>query len=193
MRVVSGKYKGKSLKAVPGNSTRPTTDKVKEAIFNIIGPYFDGGLCLDLFAGSGGLGIEALSRGTDKVIFVDRDGKAIQTIHENLRQCNIENEAEVYRNDANRALKAIVKRELLFDYIFLDPPYAKQQLKELLEMIDKHRLLKANGIVLCEHSTDVKLPARIAGLVKMKEETYGIITISIFSTEDSTSSTVSEE
>ena len=77
MRVVSGNYKGKGLKAVPGNSTRPTTDKVKEAMFNMIGPYFDGGIGLDLFAGSGGLGIEALSRGLDKVIFVDRDAKSL--------------------------------------------------------------------------------------------------------------------
>ncbi len=77
MRVVSGSCKGKALQAVPGNSTRPTTDKVKEAMFNMIGPYFEGGIGLDLFAGSGGLGIEALSRGLDKMIFVDRDGKAI--------------------------------------------------------------------------------------------------------------------
>ena len=80
MRVVSGTAKEEHLKAVPGNATRPTTDKVKEAMFNMIGPYFDGGIGLDLFAGSGGLGIEALSRGMDKVIFVDRDDKAIQTI-----------------------------------------------------------------------------------------------------------------
>jgi 16S rRNA (guanine966-N2)-methyltransferase len=192
MRVVSGKFKGKALKAVPGNSTRPTTDKVKEAIFNMIGPYFDGGLGLDLFAGSGGLGIEALSRGIDKVIFVDRDGKAIQTINENLRQCSIDDQAEVYRNDANRALKAIIKRELTFDYIFLDPPYAKQQLKELLEMIDKHRLLNTLGVIVCEHSTDVKMPAQVAGLTKIKQETYGIITVSIYSIDEHIESEIHE-
>ena len=89
MRVVSGICKGRALKAVPGNTTRPTTDKVKEALFNMIGPYFEGGIGLDLFAGSGGLGIEALSRGLDKVIFIDRDGKAIQTIHENIKTCKL--------------------------------------------------------------------------------------------------------
>ncbi len=82
------------LKAVPGNSTRPTTDKVKEAIFNIIGPYFNGGTGLDLFAGSGGLGIEAISRGFEKIIFVDRDGKALQTIKENVKTCGVEQYAE---------------------------------------------------------------------------------------------------
>ncbi|WP_077211414.1 16S rRNA (guanine(966)-N(2))-methyltransferase RsmD [Bacillus dakarensis] len=180
MRVVSGKYKGKSLKAVPGNSTRPTTDKVKEAIFNIIGPYFDGGICLDLFAGSGGLGIEAISRGVEKAIFVDRDGKAIGTIRDNIKTCSLEDVTEVYRNDAARALKAIIKRELAFDYIFLDPPYAKQQLKDILETVDSHSLLKENGVIVCEHGTDVKLPAVVGRLQQVKSETYGIITISIY-------------
>src|SRR3954447_6838055 len=117
MRVVSGNYKGRALKAVPGVSTRPTTDKVKEAIFNVVGPYFEGGIALDLFAGSGGLGIEAVSRGLDKAIFIDRDHKAIQTIHENINTCQLEEKTEVYRNDADRALKALVKREISFDFI----------------------------------------------------------------------------
>ncbi|MBJ3791977.1 16S rRNA (guanine(966)-N(2))-methyltransferase RsmD, partial [Bacillus sp. OA1] len=114
MRVVSGKCKGHPLKAVPGNTTRPTTDKVKESIFNMIGPYFDGGIALDLFGGSGGLGIEALSRGIDKVIFVDRDSKAIKVIHQNLESCRVQEQAEVYRNDAERAVKALIKREIAF-------------------------------------------------------------------------------
>ena len=110
MRVVSGKCEGHPLKAVPGNTTRPTTDKVKESIFNMIGPYFDGGVALDLFGGSGGLGIEAISRGIDKAIFVDRDNKAIKVIHQNLESCRIQEQAEVYRNDAERAIKALIKR-----------------------------------------------------------------------------------
>lgn len=180
MRVVSGTYKGKHLKAVPGQSTRPTTDKVKEAIFNMIGPYFDGGLALDLFAGSGGLGIEALSRGVDKAIFVDREGKAIQTIHENIRTCGCEDQAEVYRNDASRALKALLKRELVLDYIFLDPPYKKQQLVKLLEVIDSENLLSPKGIIVCEHGSDVTLPQQVGSFEQVKHEDYGIISISIF-------------
>ena len=109
MRVISGTRKGRTLKAVPGQSTRPTTDKVKESIFNMIGPYFDGGWALDLFAGSGGLGIEALSRGFDHCIFVDRDIKAIQTIKGNLNQLSLMDQSEVFRNEAKRALAAVVK------------------------------------------------------------------------------------
>ncbi|WP_042356361.1 16S rRNA (guanine(966)-N(2))-methyltransferase RsmD [Bacillus rubiinfantis] len=180
MRVVSGSCKGRPLKAVPGNTTRPTTDKVKEAIFNMIGPYFDNGIGLDLFAGSGGLGIEALSRGLEKVIFVDRDAKAIKVIHENLQACGFESNAEVYRNDADRAIKALWKREMSFDYLFLDPPYKKQQLIALMEKMDKHHVVRDQAIVVCEHSFDVKLPHVVGNLTQIKHEQYGIIAISIY-------------
>ncbi len=181
VRVVSGVCKGRALKAVPGNTTRPTTDKVKEALFNMIGPYFDGGIGLDLFAGSGGLGLEALSRGLDKVIFVDRDKKALQTIHENIQACKMEEKAEVYRNDADRALKALMKREIGFDYIFLDPPYKKQQLISLMQEISEKRLLKNSGYIICEHSHDVELPESTGEFTQTKHEKYGIIAITIYS------------
>lgn len=183
MRVVSGDLKGRVLKAVPGTSTRPTTDKVKEALFNMIGPYFTGGLGLDLFAGSGGLGIEALSRGLDKVIFVDREGKAIHVINENLKSCDLEEKAEVYRNDAVRALKAIQKRELVFDFIFLDPPYKKQQLVKLLEMMDKEGLIHQEGLIVCEHASDIRLPEKIGKLVQTRNEKYGIIGITLYNVD----------
>ncbi|MHC0037287.1 16S rRNA (guanine(966)-N(2))-methyltransferase RsmD [Pseudoneobacillus sp. C159] len=180
MRVVSGIYKGRTLKAVPGNNTRPTTDKVKEAIFNMIGPYFDGGLGLDLFAGSGSLGIESLSRGLDKVIFVDKDKQALQIIKENIALFDLEEKTEVYRNDADRALKAIVKRDIKFDFIFLDPPYKKQQLIKLLEVISQEHILSDSGMVVCEHSADVILPNEVGSLNMVRKEQYGVIGVSIY-------------
>lgn len=180
MRVVSGICKGRALKAVPGNTTRPTTDKVKEAIFNMIGPYFEGGIALDLFAGSGGLGIEAVSRGLDKAIFIDRDHKAFQTIRENINTCQLEEKTEVYRNDADRALKALVKREISFDFIFLDPPYKQQQLVSLMEKMDQHMLVHNESMIVCEHSHEVVLPSSIGGLTQVKHEKYGIIAITIY-------------
>lgn len=183
MRVVSGKCKGHPLKAVPGNTTRPTTDKVKEAIFNMIGPYFEGGIALDLFGGSGGLGIEALSRGIDKAIFVDRDNKAVKVIHQNLESCRVHNQAEVYRNDAERAVKALIKRELSFDLILLDPPYKDQKIISLISVIDQHRLLNEDGLIMAEHGDDVILPKTIGGLVKVRAENYGITAISIYKYE----------
>ncbi|PLS06586.1 16S rRNA (guanine(966)-N(2))-methyltransferase RsmD [Neobacillus cucumis] len=181
MRVVSGVCKGRPLKAVPGNTTRPTTDKVKEALFNMIGPYFDGGTGLDLFAGSGGLGIEGLSRGLEKVIFVDRESKAIHVIQENLKACKFEEKTEVYRNDADRAVKALIKRGITFDYIFLDPPYKKQQLVSLMEKMDQQELVKENGIIVCEHSFDVELPQTVGRFNQIKHEKYGIIAVTIYS------------
>lgn len=184
VRVVSGVKKGLHLKAVPGTSTRPTTDKVKEAIFNIIGPYFDGGVGLDLFGGSGGLGIEALSRGIDKMIFVDRDQKAIQTIKGNLETCRLQDQAEVYRNDAVRALKAIVKRDIKFDVIFLDPPYKKQKLTELIEEISQHQLLTSDGVIIAEHDSEVVLEKSIGNFELVRHEEYGIIGVSIYRYEE---------
>lgn len=184
MRVIAGTLKGRPLKAVPGSGTRPTTDKVKESIFNMLGPFFEGGIGLDLFAGSGGLGIEALSRGLDKVIFVDKDSKALQTIKANLKECGLMDHSEVYRNDAGRALKAIVKREITFDYIFLDPPYKQKKLEELLAYIDENNLLNENGYVMCEYSSE-STPVNVIGrLHKVKEETYGIIGISIYTYQE---------
>ncbi|PLT34318.1 16S rRNA (guanine(966)-N(2))-methyltransferase RsmD [Bacillus sp. V5-8f] len=180
MRVVSGTCKGRPLKSVPGTGTRPTTDKVKEAVFNMIGPYFEGGTVLDLFAGSGGLGIEALSRGMNRAIFVDREHQAVRTVKENLSACNFTEQAEVYRNDAERALKAITKREVTFQLIMLDPPYKKQKLVTLLEQIHNAALLDRQGVVVCEHGHDVVLPDRVGGFIKTRQEEYGIIAISIY-------------
>ena len=180
MRVVSGTCKGRPLKAVPGASTRPTTDKVKESIFNIIGPYFEGGKVLDLFAGSGGLGIEALSRGMNEAIFVDREYKAVSTVKANLEACDFLKQAEVYKNEAERALKALIKREVAFDLILLDPPYKKQKLVDILTTITEHDLLNADGIIVCEHGHDVELPDEVASLSRWKHELYGTIQISIY-------------
>ena len=180
MRVISGKQKGKMLKSVSGMDTRPTTDKVKEAVFNMIGPYFNGGYGLDLFAGSGGLGIEGISRGLEKVIFIDHHYKAIQTIRNNLTACGFENNAEVYKNDWRRALKARTRRGLQFRVVWLDPPYKNHVYVKVLEHISANRLLAEDGVIVCEHATEVKLPDTVQNLEKVKTEQYGSITISIY-------------
>ncbi|MCJ7839533.1 16S rRNA (guanine(966)-N(2))-methyltransferase RsmD [Lederbergia sp. NSJ-179] len=180
MRIISGDLKGRPLKAVPGNGTRPTTDKVKETLFNMIGPYFTGGVALDLFAGSGALGIEGLSRGMDKVIFIDKDRQAIQTIKKNIDYCGLENQSEIYRNDAERALKALVKRKLQFDYIFLDPPYHHQKLESLLNTIEKNNLLHSQGLIIVEHDSELSLPRKVGDLEQRKTAHYGITALSIY-------------
>ncbi|MCD8502760.1 MAG: 16S rRNA (guanine(966)-N(2))-methyltransferase RsmD [Bacillaceae bacterium] len=183
MRVISGTCGGRSLKAVPGTTTRPTTDKVKESIFNMIGPFFQGGLGLDLYGGSGGLGIEALSRGFDKMIFVDQNAKAIDIITSNLNLCKLFDKAEVYRNDARRALKAIIKRQMRFDAIFLDPPYKKQRLEEELMIISENRLLLEEGVIVVEHDAAIALPESINTLVCERKEQYGDTVICLYRIE----------
>ncbi|KGA97037.1 rRNA methyltransferase [Alkalihalobacillus alcalophilus ATCC 27647 = CGMCC 1.3604] len=184
MRVISGTKKGITLKAVPGQSTRPTTDKVKEAIFNIIGPYFNGGIGLDLYGGSGGLSIEALSRGLEKMIIVDQDKKAIATIKANLERCQLLEQTETYRNDAGRALKALIKRELRFQLIFLDPPYAKEKIASEIAIISDFRLLADDGLIVVEHGKDHPLQERIGNLSVLRQETYGDTRITIYHFEN---------
>ncbi|WP_173916579.1 16S rRNA (guanine(966)-N(2))-methyltransferase RsmD [Halobacillus sp. Marseille-Q1614] len=181
MRVIAGEHKGRALKPVPNHKTRPTTDKVKESVFHMIGPFFEGGAALDLFAGSGGLGIEALSRGVDTCVFVDQQPKAIQVINENLRTLRLEERAEVFRTDALRAIKAAGKRGLTFHYIFLDPPYKKFSYEELMEQILDHQLLEEGGTIVCEHDASEEVPEEVRRLQLIKSEKYGSnIGVSIF-------------
>lgn len=180
MRVISGTKKGLPLKAVPGSNTRPTTDKVKESIFNIIGPYFDGGLSVDLFAGSGGLGIESLSRGIDTCIFIEKDAKAIATINENLKKCRLEEQSEIYRIDASRAVKAFEKRGLKIDLLFVDPPYQRVSYYDLVSVIVEKGCMSQSGIIMCEHEKGVELPDAYGQFKLVRRETYGGTIISIY-------------
>ncbi|WP_411955369.1 16S rRNA (guanine(966)-N(2))-methyltransferase RsmD [Alkalibacillus sp. S2W] len=172
MRVISGKYKGRNLKAVPGMSTRPTTDKVKESLFHRIGPFFDGGQVLDLFAGSGGLGIEALSRGAEHVVFVDAQSAAVKTIHNNLKTLKVEQNYDVFRQDAFRAIKAAGKQDRQFDYVFLDPPYGKVSFEKLFEALIDHKVLNVDAMIICEHDPNDTLPESQALFEKEHYDKY---------------------
>lgn len=173
MRVIAGELRGRKLKAVPGKETRPTSDKVKEAAFQIMGPFFEGGTCLDLFAGSGSLGIEAISRGIEYVVFIEKQGKAIHTINENIEALGIEKQVEVSRMDAFRALRVVAKNKACFDIILIDPPYETVNFNTLLQEIMDRDLLKSNGIIFCEHDIKEDLPLTCAGLEVMKQVDYG--------------------
>lgn len=181
MRVIAGDFKGRQLKSVPTHQTRPTTDKVKEAVFHMVGPYFKGGKALDLFAGSGGLGIEALSRGVESCVFVDQQQKAIKTIYDNVKTLKLDDRVEVFRTDAMRAMKAAGKRGLSFQYIFLDPPYKKFSYQELMEALLEHDLLADDGVIICEHDSSEEIPESVGRLNLIKSDIYGTnIGVSIY-------------
>lgn len=125
MKIISGIYGGRPLKTLEGKTTRPTSDKVRGAIFNMIGPYFEGGRVLDLYAGSGGLSIEAVSRGMSSAVLVERDRKAQTIVAENIQMTKEVGKFQLLKMDAERALEQVSGE---FDLVFLDPPYAKEQI-----------------------------------------------------------------
>lgn len=183
MRVISGSAKGRPLKAVPGNGTRPTTDKVKESIFSIIGPYFDGGKVLDLFAGTGSLGIEALSRGIEQGVFIDLEHKSIEVIRGNLQATGLTEQAEVYRNEAGRALKVLAKREATFDLVFLDPPYKMKNGIELMNEMHERGLLAPAATIVLEYESGHDYPQEVEHFVGIRHAVYGETAINVYEYE----------
>lgn len=161
-------------------NTRPTTDKVKEAIFSMIGPYFDGGAALDLFAGTGGLGIEALSRGADRAVFIDADRQAVAVIRRNAEAARMAERSEIYCNTAERALRTLAKRGAVFRYVFLDPPYRMKSAGELMAEMEERGLLEDGAIVVVEHQADHRYPETVGGLTLRKRATYGETAVSIY-------------
>lgn len=180
MRVVSGEFRRRVIKAVPGNTTRPTTDKIKESIFNIVGPYFNGGDALDLFAGSGGLGIEALSRGIDKVTFIDNNYLSIKTIKENIDNLKIEDYSKVIKSDAFKILPVLANNGDKFDLVFLDPPYKGQKINEIITFIEDHEILNEDGIIVAECNKEDELIEDYKELLMTKSVIYGITKITIY-------------
>lgn len=178
--MIAGLHKGRTLHAVPGQNTRPTSDKAKEALFNMIGPYFSGGICLDLFAGTGSLGIEAISRGMERCIFIDRDYTAIRTIQTNVKNLNISKQCEIYKVDAKRALRILAKKSYKFDVVFVDPPYKKMQGGLILNELIEGGLLNLDCIVVMEHDKEGSMDKFSAHVFKWKQKEVGDTIFTIF-------------
>lgn|SRR5699024_4321279 len=179
MRIVSGDFGGRPLKAVPGNATRPTTDKVKEALFNMIGPYFDGGRSLDLYAGSGGLSIEGVSRGIDEAVLVDRQYAAIKTIKENIAVTKQPEKFHVIKSTAEAAIHRL-QNTIPFDIFYFDPPYAKQTIVKDLEALVNANLVAAQALVVAETDQFADLPEILPGFELIKQKDYGITVITLY-------------
>jgi 16S rRNA (guanine(966)-N(2))-methyltransferase RsmD len=179
MRVISGSAKGRKLQSVPGDSTRPITDRVKESLFNIIGPEIQGSLFLDLFAGTGGVGIEALSRGAAQAYFIDIDRRAIRTIHTNLELTQLNNKATVLRIDAMAYLSGKVDNE--FDYVYIAPPQYKGIWLAALETLDAHPdWISADAWVIVQIHPREYERANLRNLVEFDQRTYGSTSLCFF-------------
>lgn len=175
MRVISGKYKGKKLLGFNIDGTRPTMDRVKESLFGIIQNSIKGSIVLDLFAGSGSLGIEALSNGAKSCYFVDNNIELIKIIKNNVVGMN--DDINIIKSDYKNALKMFKNGNIKFDIIFLDPPYKLNLINECLNEIIEYNLLSDNGIIVCEYETENIENNRLK-LIKYKE--YGTKKIKIF-------------
>ena len=177
MKIVSGTYGGRPLKTLEGKTTRPTSDKVRGAMFNMIGPYFDGGRVLDLYAGSGGLSIEAVSRGMEQAVLVEKDSRAQGIIASNIQMTKESHKFQLLKMEAHQALSQL---QGTFDLVFLDPPYAKEQIVADIEALAERDLLGEEVMVVCETDKAVDLPEEIACLGIWKEKIYGISKVTVY-------------
>lgn len=177
MRVVAGTLRSRKIEAVEGNETRPTADRIKEAVFSRIGPYFQGGNCLDCYGGSGNIGIEAISRGMEQVDVCEIMPKAIQTIQKNIRNLNIEKQVKIYEMPIEQVLVHLKKQ---YDLIYIDPPYADQQNEKLLQQLSDLDLLASDGVIVVESLKQDVFSEKIGKYVLTKTATYGITKISYY-------------
>ena len=177
MRVISGTARGRRLKELQGMDTRPTTDKVKESLFNIIQFEIEGRKVLDLFGGTGQLGIEALSRGADRCTFVDQRREAVALIRENLKTCGFSEQSHVLQGDALSFLASCREK---FDVILLDPPYHTDLLEKCIEAIVKFDILGEHGIMVCESAADREVPPLAPPYEQGREYRYGKIKLTIY-------------
>lgn len=180
MRIIAGRWKGARISAPKGVLTRPTTDRVKEAVFSILGDRTIGASVLDLCAGSGSLGLEALSRGADSAVFVDKGTKALALIRENCAKVRAEN-VRIVREDAFRYVKGWNWQEQPFTLIFFDPPYRGGLYQPVLKAIDESPILCEGGLVVVEHGRNEDLPRDCLNLMIVDNRRYGDTQISLFS------------
>ena len=179
MRVITGKAKGHKLSAPEGLDTRPTPDRIKESFFNIIEPDLPGAIFLDLFCGSGAMGIEALSRGAKEAVFVDNSDKCQPYIKSNLESTRLAGSARVIKSDAADAIRLLSEKGFEFDIIFMDPPYKSGLVAQTLLEILKSGILKKTGYIAVEYpcGTDFVKPG---GFEIVREKKYGKTTVMIF-------------
>ncbi|RDV84485.1 16S rRNA (guanine(966)-N(2))-methyltransferase RsmD [Ammonifex thiophilus] len=184
MRVIGGEAKRCRLATLKGKDLRPTSERVKEALFNILANRVPGSRFLDLFAGTGGIGIEALSRGAESAVFVERDPRAVKLIRENLERTGLSNRAQVYGRDVLSLLPYLARKKERFDLVYIDPPYQRGYEKKVLRLLAELDLLEAEGLVVVESSARELPPDKVHRLVLKRRERYGDTALSFYALEE---------
>ena len=178
MRVITGSARGRRLKTLDGFDVRPTTDKVKEAIFSIVQFDIEGSAVLDLFSGSGQLGIEALSRGARSCVFVDSSRASIDVTRENVTAAGFKNQANIMNSDSISYLKMCRNK---FDLAFLDPPYSKNLIGQAMPLLCGH--MSERGIAVCEHEKGLELPESFGEMLRHRTYKYGKTEVTVYRTK----------
>ena len=181
VRVVAGVAGGLKLNTPDSEDTKPTLDRVKEPMFSMLTPYIPGRTVLDLFAGSGALGIEALSRGAEFCYFNDVDRRCREIVRQNLEHTRLLEKAEVLSAPYRQALSLLKKRGVKLGLVLLDPPYKMNCYEEVILTGLKYRLFDEECVIMCEHGREVVLPEEIGGFHMIKDRSYGTVGVSIFS------------
>lgn len=173
MRVIAGKARRTQLKTVEGLSTRPTTDRIKETLFNMLQNQLYDTRFLDLFAGSGGIGIEALSRGAENAVFVENNQAAVDCIVTNLNNCHMKDQGRILKMDCLEAIKVLDREHSTFDYVFMDPPYGMEHEKRILFELRSRSIITEDSIIIIEASLETDFSyLQEYGYVLRKEKCY---------------------
>ena len=184
MRVITGKFKGRRLRAPAGLAVRPTGDRVKESLFNILAERTSGSTWLDLFAGTGAMGIEALSRGACRVVFVESQPEAYRALEYNIAHCRIQEGCVLIQSDIRRALRQCQKAGWTFNIIFLDPPYQSDLYETTLNDLAAGPLVAPEGLVIAEHHRKIPLRDAYGPLRRTQTRTYGTTEVSIYQKDE---------
>ena len=193
-RIIAGTGKGRRLKTAAGDATRPTGARVRQSLFDILAPLIPGCRFLDAFAGSGGVGLEALSRGAAKVVLVDKAASAVEAAKENARMlASAGGEVQVFRQDARTAIAALGDQGLQFDVVYLDPPYDSDLYEPLLAVLGDGPLLAEGGVVVAEHFHKRVLPETIGALTRTREKRVGDHVLSFYRRASGADSTVATD
>jgi 16S rRNA (guanine966-N2)-methyltransferase len=180
LRICGGEFRGRRLASFRGLTLRPTPEHIREAIFNILGQDLHDVEVLDLFAGTGALGLEALSRGALKAVFVDKSPQAVAVIKENVKNLMVQDRVQVVRYDLTRGLTPLDRVDGDFKLVFLDPPYGKNMAETVLQKLDRWPRLKPGSIIVAEHFEKELIPSSFQSLELREKRSYGQTAVSIF-------------
>ena len=184
MRIIAGTMKNRRIKSKEGRETRPTLERIKEALFSIIGEKVENAKFLDLYSGTGNIAFEALSRGAKRAVMIEQDKEALRVIIENVNHLGVEDKCRAYKNDVFRAIEILGRKNEIFDIIFLDPPYKENVSTKTIEKISENGLLEKDGIIISEHSTYERMADRIGKFVKYDERDYNKKIVSFYRFEE---------